>query len=390
VEDGLPFETPSFVHGILKIAYKLLVNDKGKFSALLVGITFAVFLMVEVTSMFSGVMMKASATVTNTGAKVWVMDRAVNNPVSSIPMPDYVLDAVRSLSGVKYAVPLYSGAGLARLRSGSYQAVTIVGLDDTSLYGRPRLIQGRIEDIYAENAFIVVADAELPKLDNPKIGTEFEINDIRGVIVGLAKVPASGLFGTPTLYTTFSRATQVVPSMRFTISYVLVEPTSTAAIARIKEAVTRLGYDALTEAEFIDRITAFYKYKTGLGMNILIMTVISFVVGLSISGQTFDSFTLENLDKFGALKAIGAKRKELIAMILFQAGLTALAGYGLGLGLCALLIALAKLRLPDYASVITFGNLGIAFGMVVVIAAISSYVGVRKVLKIEPFEIFRA
>jgi putative ABC transport system permease protein len=178
--------------------------------------------------------------------------------------------------------------------------------------------------------------------------------------------------------------------MRFTISYVLVEPTSTAAIARIKEAVTRLGYDALTEAEFIDRITAFYKYKTGLGMNILIMTVISFVVGLSISGQTFYSFTLENLDKFGALKAIGAKRKELIAMILFQAGLTALAGYGLGLGLCALLIALAKLRLPDYASVITFGNLGIAFGMVVVIAAISSYVGVRKVLKIEPFEIFRA
>lgn len=156
--------------GILKIAYKLLVNDKGKFSALLVGITFAVFLMVEVTSMFSGVMMKASATVTNTGAKVWVMDRAVNNPVSSIPMPDYVLDAVRSVSGVKYTVPLYSGAGLARLRSGSYQAVTIVGLDDTSLYGRPRLIQGRIEDIYAENAFIVVADADLPKLDNPKIG----------------------------------------------------------------------------------------------------------------------------------------------------------------------------------------------------------------------------
>lgn len=29
--------------GILKIAFKLLVNDKGKFAALLMGITFAVF-----------------------------------------------------------------------------------------------------------------------------------------------------------------------------------------------------------------------------------------------------------------------------------------------------------------------------------------------------------
>ena len=100
------------MRGILKIAYKLLVNDKGKFAALLMGITFAVFLMIQVTSMFAGMMLKASATVTNTGAKVWVMDRAVNNVASSIPMPDYVLDSVRSMSGVRYAVPLYSGGGL--------------------------------------------------------------------------------------------------------------------------------------------------------------------------------------------------------------------------------------------------------------------------------------
>jgi putative ABC transport system permease protein len=77
-------------------------------------------------------------------------------------------------------------------------------------------------------------------------------------------------------------------------------------------------------------------------------------------------------------------------MILFQAVVTAIAGYGLGLGLCAALIALAKLRLPDYASVMTYDNLGVAFAMVLVIAGISSYIAVRKVLKIEPFEIFRS
>ena len=51
----------------------------------------------------------------------------------------------------------------------------------------------------------------------------------------------------------------------------------------------------------------------------LIMTVISFIIGLSISGQTFYTFVIENLEKFGALKAIGAKGRELICMILFQA-----------------------------------------------------------------------
>jgi putative ABC transport system permease protein len=35
--------------GLLRIGYKLLVNDKGKFAALIVGTTFAVFLMIMMT-----------------------------------------------------------------------------------------------------------------------------------------------------------------------------------------------------------------------------------------------------------------------------------------------------------------------------------------------------
>lgn len=375
--------------GVLKLAYKLLVNDKAKFTALLVGITFAVFLMIQMTAMFAGVLKRASATVINLGASIWIMDPAVQTVANTIGMPDYVLDAVRSIRGVNYAVPIYSGGALVKLSDGNYQSVTIIGLDDTSLFGRPRLLQGKIEDIYGENAFIVVKDPEFPKLENPTLGTEFEVNDHRGVIVGIAAVASSGLFGVPTLYTTYERALQYLPNPRFTTSYVLVEPKSPADIAYIKQQVRALGYMALTKDDFIDKISAFYMYQTGVGMNILIMTVMSFIVGLSISGQTFYTFVLENIEKFGALKAMGAKSRELIVMILFQASFTALTGYGLGVGLCAALITLAKLRLPDYAAVITYWNLGLAFLMVVIIAAVSSYFGVRKVLRIEPFDIFR-
>jgi len=181
--------------GILLIAYKLLTNDRGKFFSLLVGITFAVFLMVQMTSIFSGILHRSSATVTNIGASVWVMDPAVNTVANTIPVPDYLLDAVRSMEGVSYAVPLYSGGALVKLQSGAYQAVSVIGLDDTSLFGRPVLAQGNIQDIYAENGFVVVQDAEYHKLENPEIGTEFEINDHRGVIVGIAKVFFFFVFG---------------------------------------------------------------------------------------------------------------------------------------------------------------------------------------------------
>jgi putative ABC transport system permease protein len=376
--------------GVFKLAYKLLVNDRAKFSALLTGIAFAVFLMVQMLSLFAGVLSRSSSTVLNIGAPMWVMDPAVQTVQNTIGMPDYALDAVRSIQGVGYAVPLYSSGALVKLSNGVYQSVTVLGLDDTTLFGRPPLLEGRIEDLYAENGFVVVKDAEFSKLGNPRLGTEFQVNDNRGVIVGIARVTSGGLFGVPTLYTTYARALQYLPNPRFTISYVLVQPKTPGDIPRIKQAVQALGYMALTKEEFVDRISNFYKYQTGIGTNILIMTVMSFIVGLSISGQTFYTFVLENLDRFGALKAIGARSRDLILMILFQAGFTALIGYGLGAGLCALLITAAKLRLPSYAALITYWNLAVAFVMVVIIAGISSYMGVRRVLRIEPFEIFRS
>jgi putative ABC transport system permease protein len=377
------------MQGVLKIALKLLVNDKGKFAALLIGITFAVFLIMMMTSMFSGILSRSSSTVLNIGAKVWVMDPAVNNAASSIPMPDYVLAAARSIPGVKYAVPIYLGGGLVRLGNGNYQAVSVVGLDDSTLYGRPEMLQGKIEDIFAENAFIVVEDAEFDKLGNPQLGTEFEINDHRGRVTGIAKVASSGLFGVPTLYTTYSRAITYIPTAHYTTSFVLIEPKRDEDIPFIQQEIQKIGYQALTRDGFIQKISDFYKYQTGLGINILLMTTISFIVGLSISGQTFYTFILENLEKFGALKAIGARGSVLVSMILFQVLFTTLIGYGLGVGLAASVMNLARMRMPDYAAQITYSTLGFAFIMVLVIAVVSGYIGVRRVIRIQPFDVFR-
>lgn len=115
------------------------------------------------------------------------------------------------------------------------------------MFGRPEIEQGKITDIYADNSFFVVDDAEFGKLESPKIGTTFELNDHRGVIVGIAKVAANGLKGVPTLYTTYSRAIEYVPTTRFTISYVLLQAKSAAAVAGIKRQVVSLGYVALTK-----------------------------------------------------------------------------------------------------------------------------------------------
>jgi putative ABC transport system permease protein len=215
------------------------------------------------------------------------------------------------------------------------------------------------------------------------------VNDHRGVIVGIARVTTSGLFGIPSLYTTYNRALQYLPNTRFTIANVLVEPKSEADIPGIKDQVAKLGYLGLTDKEFQKKTADFYMYQTGAGTNILLMMLIGFMVGLSISGQTFYTFVLENLDKFGALKAIGAKNSELVFMILFQTSFASFVGYGLGVGLSSLLIFLGQKFVPSYTADLGYGNLGLAFFMVLIIAGVSSLLAIRKVIRVEPFEILR-
>jgi putative ABC transport system permease protein len=372
-----------------QVAIKLLANDTGKFFTLILGITFAVFLMMQMTSAFSGVMHRSAATIFNVHAKIWVMDPAIKIQSNTIPMPSYVLDAVKSMQGVKYAVPIFSGGGLVKLNNGEYQSVTIIGLDDASLFGRPEVIQGNIYDLYSNDAYIVSKDSAYRKLNNPAIGTTFEVNDHRGVIVGVSKALVGGLFGTPTLYTTYTRAISTLPTTRFTTSYILVEPKRDQDIPAIKKQVQQLGYRALTQEEFVKKNTDYYLYQTGLGTNVLIMTLVSFIVGLSIAGQTFYTFVLENLEEFGALKAIGARKSDLIQMILFQASIVGILGYGFGVLLSSILIAAAKLRLPEYASLVTFTNLVVSLVMVLFIITFSSYLGIRKVTRVDPFDIFR-
>jgi putative ABC transport system permease protein len=72
----------------------------------------------QITATSDGVLNRAPATVINIGARIWVMDPSVQMVTKAIGMPDYTLDAVRSMDGVKFAVPLFSGGALVKLRDG--------------------------------------------------------------------------------------------------------------------------------------------------------------------------------------------------------------------------------------------------------------------------------
>ena len=122
---------------------------------------------------------------------------------------------------------------------------------------------------------------------------------------------------------------------------------------------------------------------TGAGL------LVGFIVGAAITGQTFYLFTIENLKQFGALKAMGVSNLRLIGMILLQAIVVGVLGYGIGIGLTAAFFEstsgithLAGLSLTPLAA----GGCGVA---VLLIIVLTSLVAMAKVLVLEPAVVFR-
>ncbi len=205
--------------------------------------------------------------------------------------------------------------------------------------------------------------------------------------VGIAK--ASRTFQSqPVIYTTYSRATTFAPRERRQLSFILVKGQENVDERELIERITRqTGLAAYSSDEFKDLTLNYFLKNTGIPINVGIAVFLGFIVGAAICGQSFYSFTADNMRYFGTLRAMGATPGMLIKMLLLQALIVGLIGYGLGVGLasCTRYIAANSelaFRLPWQLPLFT----AVAVTLVCTIAALLS---IRKVLTLEPAIVFR-
>jgi putative ABC transport system permease protein len=114
---------------------------------------------------------------------------------------------------------------------------------------------------------------------------------------------------------------------------------------------------------------------------------LGFIIGTAIAGQTFYNFTLENLRYFGTLKAMGATNGILLRMILLQALLVGILGYGLGVGgatLFGYLFGGTELSFRLTKDLLIFSGTAVTL-----ICVFSALISIRKVMKLEPAIVFK-
>lgn len=374
----------------------MLIGDRLKYFGLVIGLAFAAMLITQQASILVGLAHQTGSFIRDTSqGDLWVMDSEVRFSQDSLPLQDTVLQRVRGIHGVDWAVPMYQGFLRLRLPDGTRMLAILVGLDDATLMGGPpAMAKGTLADLRQDAAIIIDEDARNTKMRMRRggdrgidVGDRLTINDQDARVVGTFKASKS-FFWEPVVYTTYTRALRFAPRERKLLTYVMVKlrpGTDAAAVAREIESAT--GLAARTNDQFT-RITQDYILKeTGILVNFGLAVGLGFVIGALVSGQMLYNFTIDNIRHFGALKAMGACNLTLLRMVAVQSLTVGALGYGIGIGVGSLL---GK----------AVGDAGLAFHMpwqipVLAAAAIllmclfAGLLSAVRVLRLEPAVVFK-
>ena len=149
----------------------MLFGDRLKYAGLLLGITFTSFLVTFATSYFGGMMTRSYTLIAeNSSTDVWVMDPAVMAVEPNFNLPASALNRVRSVEGVRSAMPLALATADARFPNGRFQAFQVIGVDDATLSGVPHIQGGSTASVLrAPDAVIVDPGGSSGKLGTPQL-----------------------------------------------------------------------------------------------------------------------------------------------------------------------------------------------------------------------------
>jgi putative ABC transport system permease protein len=217
-----------------------------------------------------------------------------------------------------------------------------------------------------------------------------EINDREVRVAGLFEVgPSFGIDGTViTSDDNWLRLFPDRPRDEIALGLVRLAPgiDPVAARERLRAELPR-DVLVLTRADFIARETAYWNGATPIGYIFAFGAIMGFVVGAIIVYQILFADVSEHLNEYATLRAIGYPGRFVAGIVMQEAVILALLGFLPGVGAAAWLYGLAAgaTRLPLH---LTAGRTAMVLALTLAMCAISGFLALRKVRRLDPAEVF--
>ena len=372
---------------MIALALQIILHQPVRFAAALMGISVAAGLAFIQLGLYMGFKENASIVVDHTEGDIWVCAQHHENFDFPKQLPPRTLDLVRSTRGVKQANPMLIVFSKWKLESGAEKTVQIVGYDADRGVGQPwRLLRGFSKDLDDYGAVTVDATAQR-KLDNADLGTMTEIGQVQAKVVAVTDGIRS-FQGNPMVFTDLDNARSFGHLPSDAVHYLVIKLEPDSNLVDVLNSLNDIGYtEAYSRQDFSKKAQDYWLNSTGAGPALGISALMGLIVGIVVAGQVLYTSTLEHLKEYGTLKAMGATNLQVVAVIMAQAVAGAIPAHIIAGGL--LWIASQTIGGMGIHLSINFNQYCMGVFLTIGVCVFASLLSVRKVMRVEPAEVFK-
>jgi putative ABC transport system permease protein len=351
-------------------------------------VSFAVFLMVFQGSLLFGFLRAASRLIDASDSDIWITARGVQAFEFGTPLEGRVRDLAAGVPGVVETSRVSMAFAVYRAPAGKQQVVALVGADPNA--GKRFPVPDGSESAGKMSPDAVLYDAsDRKQIEVSELPAEIEINRHRANIE--SEIQGYGAFlGVPFLFTSYRNASRYMDFGPDEAMYILLRVGDRYSVSDVQKSLRQRlpEVDVLTQDEFARKSRMYWTIKTGAGGAILTAAALGFLIGLVIVSQTIYANTVENIEEFATLKALGASQSFVARIVLAQALICGAIGCFLGLLAVIPSIGYAKSLIPWIYAPWWLPLVMVVPGLLM--CSFASIVSVRSALTVEPGRVFRA
>lgn len=363
---------------MVPLARRNLLAEKGRFAMSIVGVGFAVLLILLVVSLYRG-WSDVGRFYEQLPGDVWVSQPGTSDPFHSTSfLPARDAGVLSRIGGVAAVTPVYA-RHIAFVEHGEEADVFAMALAFPPGLRRPgspyQPGQGRI-DIDRMLARQVGAGVGDPLL---VLGRRLVVERIHG--------GGNSIFQTAFLDAADARALFGIDAL---VNFFLLDLRPGAGRGSVEAAVKRAlpGTETHTSEQFAASFAG--RVNSGFLAVVGVLVAIGFVVGGAVIALTTYTATVERAREFGVLKAVGARGSFLYAVVVRQSLFVGALGSMLGIGAAAAAASLIKRDVPEFITVLRPTDAAAVFAGAILTAIAASYLPVQRINRIDPATVFRA
>lgn len=367
-----------------------MVFDKAKLIGILFGIIISVFLIGAQLGILDGLLENSIGITKDNTEYLFVVNKKSTSAATLLNIDNRVGNELKSIEGVKNVYPVVVTVGTPKFASGATGMAVIVGVQSPDFVGSPKkFLEGtNLKDLQNEGA-VIVDVSDLENMENIKIGDYFSINDVRVYVSGITA--NNGGMGQQNIITSIERARKISGMSPNYVSAYMIKTNSNDPIIN-KQIADRITHTiptikAATGIEYKEETLTYIKKASGIMISFMILVGFALVTGLIIVGLTMFSSVNDRIKDYGTIKAIGGGNGMLSKLILIQSVLYAVIGFAFAM---VLLYGLQAIMVSAHQGM-NYSPLVLLFliASTLIISITGSYFSMRKILKLEPVEIFR-